>query len=43
MAPAKGRESGGYQLASVGRRPGMNGVDLATVRIARKLGRLGQV
>ena len=29
-------------LASVGRRPGLNGVDLATARIARELGRLGR-
>jgi len=40
--PSQGPRIRRYQLASVGRRPGINGVDLATVRNARELGRLGQ-
>jgi hypothetical protein len=39
MTPARDRVS----VASVGRRPGMNGVDIATVRIARERGRLSNV
>jgi hypothetical protein len=41
--PTQGPRIRRYQLASVGRRPGMTGVDIATVRNARELGRLGQV
>jgi len=42
-APSQGPRIRRYQLTSVGRRPGVNGVDIATVRIARELGRLGDV
>jgi hypothetical protein len=41
--PGQGPRIRRYQLTSVGTRPGMNGVDVATVRIARELGRLGHV
>jgi hypothetical protein len=32
-----------YRLTSVGRRPDLNGVDVATARIARESGRLSRV
>ena len=32
-----------YRLTSVGRRPGLHGVDVATARIARESGRLSGV
>jgi hypothetical protein len=41
--PGQGPRIRRYQLTSVGRRPGMNGVDIATVRIARERGRLSNV
>jgi hypothetical protein len=40
--PSQGPRIRRYKLTSVGRRPGVNGVDIATVRNARELGRLGQ-
>jgi hypothetical protein len=39
--PSQGPRIRRYKLTSVGRRPGVNGVDIATVRNARELGRLG--
>ncbi len=41
--PGQGPRIRRYQLTSVGRRPGVNGVDVARVRIARELGRLDDV
>jgi hypothetical protein len=39
--PSQGPRIRRYQLTSVGRRPGVHGVDIAKVRIARELSRLG--
>ena len=39
--PSQGPRIRRYQLTSVGRRPGINGADIAKVRIARELDRLG--
>jgi len=38
--PGNGPRIRRYQLSSVGRRPGVNGVDVAKVRIARDVDRL---
>ncbi len=38
--PGNGPRIRRYQLSSVGRRPGVNGVDVAKVRIAREVDRL---
>jgi hypothetical protein len=41
--PSQGPRIRRYKLTSVGRRSGVNGVDIAKVRIARELGRLGHM
>jgi hypothetical protein len=41
--PSRGPRIRRYQLTSVGRRPGVNGVDFARVRIAREVDQSGHL
>ena len=41
--PSPGPRIRRYQLTSVGRRPGLNGIDIATARILRELDRPGRM
>jgi hypothetical protein len=40
--PGEGPRIRRYQLTSVGRRPGLSGIDISTARIGREFDRLGR-